>query len=189
MSSSWGRHADDLVVGDFPGHLIDALHRECRQLRDLLALRLRRMPGMLPFGREVLYSVSAAPPDDGRLRALLTWACGADEPEWVWCWWEIDVWCWLDGHTARVQNLLPANGGTHIEVRSQQEVESLVAFIGALRSVAQYRVTTEIDSTERKDHESMIRYWDRFTQVLTQNANEPGPLPMATDPAQVTDRT
>jgi hypothetical protein len=176
------------VIGNFPDRLIEALHRECRQLRELLACRLRRMPGMLPFGREILYSVSAAAPDDGRLRAMLAWACGADEPEWVWCWWEIDVWCWLDSHTEHVQSLLPAEGDTHIDVRSQQDVESLVAFIGALRSVSQYRVATESDPAECQSHESMIRYWDQFTRVLTKNASEPGPLPMTTDPAQVTDR-
>ena len=186
MPSTWDRQAEDLVVGDFPASMIATIRKECTQMLKLLAERLDRLPALLPFGREIVYSVSAAPPEDGRLRAMLAWACGPREPEWVWCWWEIDVWCWLDANAGRVLDLLPESGSTGIEVRTQRDVEAFVVVIGALRAVSEYRASSATDEDLCQSYESLIRFWNEFTRLLVQAATEPHPLPAAATTSQPT---
>lgn len=147
MPQGWRREDDGRVVGDFPGHRVDFLRSEMQSLRRMAQRRVREMPRLMPFGLSVAFAVSAELPGDDRLRALLDHFVGADEPDEVKRWNELDFWIWLD---VRAGIALDDTIGVVVEIRDQNQAAAFATAASAIAVLADLRyLGTEHDWVAR----------------------------------------
>ena len=153
----WERVSADLVIGTFADHQVAALRREFGKLHELVDDRIRTAPALLPFGSQVCYALVASLTEDGTLRALLAHFVGQDEPEWMWQWHELDLWCWLRQSFSAALDVLPDNGA-RVPVTAGAQADALATSLGALGAVAGFQAITE-DDADRRDNLTWLQSW------------------------------
>jgi hypothetical protein len=134
---NWSRVSDDLVVGMFEAREVNYFEQQLGWMRDLLHDRVATVPLMYPFGTGVDIGVTAALPEDVRLRTLLASFCGQDEPEWLWRWEEMSLWKVLGVASSIMLELLPRPEG-RMEIRDPSHVEAVVTSVKSLGAVTEY---------------------------------------------------
>jgi len=174
---TWERPAADLVVGTFAGHEIDFLRTETMAMQDVWCDRLRQAPTAFPFGSTVQCMATLSPPEDVWLLLHLHAFIGSDEPEWVWCWHELDLWEMLGKSSAVLLELLPETGDGQLEIRTIWQLNAVITTLKA-RGVVLAWFAENLDDPQMRQHHGELNQWMLATlDELVRVSSEPEPLP------------
>ncbi|MGH3438354.1 MAG: hypothetical protein ACRDRN_18040 [Sciscionella sp.] len=173
----WSTREDGVVIGTLAAPGARYLRQEIVSLRRLVRMRQDAAPVSLPFGSEIAISVTTAPPEDDRLRALLAHFVGGNEPEWVWQWHEQELWCFLLACADATESSWTGSdddSSARVELCNEQAREAFFQTTRAIAAVADHRITVEPESDLRQQLRTAHRWFWSLGDRLAALSNNAG---------------